>query len=142
MKRLLEIITIISLGITLSWITQSCSLKQRDSANEKIHQDTITKILTLWKEDSLGCLRLRDHFRIETVINQLELFNKDSAILISYLGPPNQKLIQRDTLTVFYYFLNCSRVFRNEAGQEISDFNLECHFSHAQLVSAYSIVWD
>jgi hypothetical protein len=119
--------------IFMIWLA-ACSTKPKEDLIQvnEITQDSLQKISKQWKEDSLGCSRLRDPKKIRHLISQLKLIGKDSSLVIDYLGNPNGKNITGDT-SVFYYYMSCG-INQN------SSYNFYCNFKGKELFSVQSAI--
>lgn len=76
------------------------------------------KLLNDWKNDSVGCLRLRDPEKMK--IYARELIGKDSLELTERLGPPNYKYGKKGKRH-FSYVLECIE-------KKTSYYNFYFHF--------------
>lgn len=113
----------------------ACNGRVKKEIAEKIPLDSIQEISARWKEDSLGCERLRDPQKIRRLISQLELEGKDSLVLLEYLGKPNGRNFLKDSSVVFYYYMDCSVQHR-------SSYNFYCIFENSKLSSTQTAVLD
>jgi hypothetical protein len=119
-----------------------CETKADKQKMNGISQDSVLQIVSQWRSDTSGCLRLRHPEKIKLVIERFGLIGKDSTELLKYLGPPNRKMEMGDTATVFYYFMDCSRPYKDRAGNIISSVNFHCRFDRTRLRDTYAPILD
>ena len=120
----------------------ACHTKPDKQEVADISQNSVLQIINHWKSDTSGCLRLRRADKIKLVIDKHELIGKDSTELLKYLGRPNRKMVMGDTATVFYYFMDCSRPYKDRAGNIISSANFHCRFDGILLADTYAPILD
>ena len=96
-----------------------CTHKADKKAEIVLTKNQIDSLLTNWKKDSVGCLRLRDPERM--LIYAKELVGKDSFEIVRRLGPPNARY-NGGGRRHFQYFLECGDT-------AISYYNFNFHFS-------------
>lgn len=119
--------------LILTLCLSSCGQNRKEEVTEKISEDSLQMISKQWKEDSLGCSRLRDPQKIRQLITQLELEGKDSSLVINYLGSPNGKNFIGNDTTVFYYYMACGV-------NQSSSYNFYCSFKGNKMVSIQTAI--
>jgi hypothetical protein len=120
--------------ILLILFVAACGQDRKDKVIP-VSSDSLQAISKQWKEDSLGCSRLRDVKKITQLINQLSLREKDSLSLVEYLGFPNERRTLKDGTVVFCYYMGCS------VGK-ISSYNFYCYFENGKLTTTQTMIWD
>jgi hypothetical protein len=124
------------------WILCGCDAKTNKKKMPDISQDSALQIISQWKSDTSGCLRLRHPDKIKLVIDKFGLIGRDSVEIIKYLGRPNTKMPMGDTATVFYYFMDCPRPYKDRAGNIISSVNFHCEFDRTLLTNTRAPILD
>lgn len=85
-------------------ILVSCGQHGNEEQEIELTKKEISELLSDWKRDSLGCLRVRDSEKMNIYAQQL--IGKDSVELFSDLGYPNFRYGEPDKRH-FYYTLEC-----------------------------------
>ncbi|MBP5687551.1 MAG: hypothetical protein J6X22_02785 [Muribaculaceae bacterium] len=65
-----------------------------------------------WKHDTCGCLKLRDFNMLDRIIDRYHLVGKDTAVIVEYLGRPNE-IINIDNELQYEYFLDAECIGQN-----------------------------
>lgn len=106
----------------------ACKEKNQSLSVKEIPQDSVLIISKSWREDSLGCLHLRDPRKIVRIIEQTKLIGKDSTSVKEYLGTPNRVSFLKDE-KYYTYWLECV------GEKKISYSNFYCYFRGDTLYS-------
>lgn len=125
MKNSLLAIAIIFLCFYTSSCKTSNEINEQPSSTEFLNQVTDSEfdsLALMWRNDSLGCLKLRNPRMAQMLIEHNELMGKDSIMIVRYLGLPNLVHIQENSRKAFIYALEC---FDNGS---TSYHNFYCHF--------------
>ena len=111
--------------IVIIIILLSCSHLQKKSNNIVKYKNytNINKILNEFKIDSLGCLGLRSKYKINLLIDSLNLRTKSKENIIEILGEPNQIITFKNNLLnqveIFYIF----NTYCDEMGKPIMEYD-------------------
>lgn len=91
--------------LLFSFSCTSKKTKPKESSTFHLTNDILLRDVTEWKNDSLGCLKLRSKENAEIIIS---LLKKDSIItkqtLYQNLGRPNEEQQDNDDFILIYYF--------------------------------------
>jgi hypothetical protein len=109
--------------LVLLVVTIGCTQKTEKKVEITLTQTQVDSLLTNWKKDSIGCLRLRDPERM--LIYAKQLVGKDSFEIVRQLGQPNARF-SGGGRRHFQYFLECGDT-------AISYYNFNFHFSQDTL---------
>jgi len=91
-----------------------------DSREIGLTPQEMEEVVSNWKKDSVGCLRLRDPKKMKALTIQLKLVGQDSTMTLKYLGKPNASYGQGKDRH-FLYFMECGQ-------GRTSYYNFYCHF--------------
>ena len=106
----------------------ACKERNHSQTEGKMPQDSVSIISNFWKQDSSGCLRLRDPRKIVRVIKQEGLIGMDTTSIKEYLGKPNHISFLREE-KYYIYWLECI------GENKISYSNFYCYFRGDSLYS-------
>jgi hypothetical protein len=84
----------------------------------------VDSIIKEWRDDSLGCQRLRTLEKVKILIDTFDLLEKYPSELIDLLGKPN-KVYSKDTIMSIRYY---SQSICNENNNKTSDSLVVCWF--------------
>lgn len=100
--------TIGSMGVLIALISLSF-----DISNSKIKGTSFRQsdsLITKWKEDSLGCKKIRSSLLIKKIIDKYELKAKGAGYVRQLLGEPNRIENADDSgIVLRYYFDTCCK---------------------------------
>lgn len=133
---------ILSLTFISLMMLSGCAVKSDKKDVPDVSRDSLQQIVSQWRSDTSGCLRLRHPDKIKLVVEKFNLIGQDSTEVLKHLGRPNKKMSMGDTATVFYYFMDCSRPYKDRAGNTISSVNFHCRFDRRLLMDTYAPILD
>jgi len=68
------------------------------------------ELLTQWREDSLGCKKIRTHRKAQLIIEKYGLKNKTISQIIELIGQPNKQISKsKNGLILRYYYNTCCK---------------------------------